>query len=85
MLFDVKKPEECNLMQQESLKLWHERLGRINVKSIRETEEAGAVGGMKIKAGNDFFCEACVMGSRFSRLRSHIFQATGRKLRNREK
>ncbi|KMQ86626.1 copia protein [Lasius niger] len=55
MLFNVKKPEECNVAQQESLKLWHERLGHINVKSIKETEEAGAVNGMKIEAGTDFF------------------------------
>lgn len=40
VLFTVKITGECNVAQENSLKLWHERLGHINVKSIKETEEA---------------------------------------------
>lgn len=61
MLFN-KISGECNVAQQNSLKqLWHERLDHINVKSIKETDEARAVEGMKIENGTNFFCEACVM------------------------
>lgn len=59
MLFN-KISGECNVAQQNSLKLWRERLDHINVKSIKETDEARAVEGMKIENGTYFFCEVCV-------------------------
>lgn len=62
MLFEVRRPEECNIAQENSLKLWHERLGHINVTSVKETKEAGAVDGMKIQNESEFFCEVCVIG-----------------------
>lgn len=62
MLFTIKIAGEYNVAQQNSLKLWHERLGHINVKSIKETEKARAVEGMKIENGTEFFCEACMIG-----------------------
>lgn len=39
MLFEVKLAVDCNVAQVNSLKLWHERLGHINVKSIKDTEK----------------------------------------------
>ena len=58
----TKTPIECNIVQENSLKLWHERLGHINVSAIKKTNEVNAVSGMKIENKADFFCEACTLG-----------------------
>lgn len=66
MLFKVKKQMECNIVSVNvaSLKLWHERLGHINIRSIKETERFMAVEGLKLAFNNfeDFFCEPCTLG-----------------------
>ncbi|KAG7199863.1 hypothetical protein KM043_014312 [Ampulex compressa] len=63
--FNTKIPIQYNVAHENTLKLWHERLGHINIRSIWETEEIGAVYGLKIKGSDDnFFCEACVLRKR---------------------
>ncbi|KAK2578895.1 hypothetical protein KPH14_012795, partial [Odynerus spinipes] len=63
MFFNMKKTMECNVVNEHPLKLWHERLGHVNSKMVREAEKTGAVNGMKIKGTVDgFVCETCVLG-----------------------
>lgn len=60
MLFQVKtQPPECNLSSVSTLKLWHERMGHINVKSVKITIAAL---GLKVSDSEPFFCEPCILG-----------------------
>jgi len=52
---------EVNL-STASLKIWHERLGHVNNRTVREMAARGVVKGMKLGGVRDFFCEACHMG-----------------------
>lgn len=63
MLFKVKDPE-CNITTVPTLKLRHERMGHININSVKETEKVNAVEGLKFKTdkNEDFFCEPCTLG-----------------------
>jgi transposase InsO family protein len=46
---------------QDSMELWHKRLGHLNVKSVKALE--GMVGGMQVKKATcDLACEACIEG-----------------------
>lgn len=42
-----------------SLQLWHERLGHLNPRALKELAEKGLVEGVNITKCDDFFCEAC--------------------------
>lgn len=59
-------PNTCNLVQntQSDLKMWHERLGHINLKQIKNMCSNSVVEGLKIKDNeqSDFICEACAYG-----------------------
>ena len=46
MLFQVKVPLECNVTQliMDKLRLWHERLGRINMRTVKHTCEKLGIG-----------------------------------------
>lgn len=61
MNFKVKMPV-CNIAQDISLKLWHERLGHINIQTIKNTEKSAAVEGLQTaKLNSDFVCETCIL------------------------
>lgn len=62
MKFKTKTKIECNLSKSESLKLWHDRLGHINFKSIINTVKNDAAIGLKISDSDEFFCETCKFG-----------------------
>lgn len=53
---------ECNLTKGESLKLWHDRLGHINFKSIMSTVKNDSAIGLDISDSAEFFCETCKFG-----------------------
>lgn len=53
---------EANSVSAGSLKLWHERLGHINKKCLKEMFAKGLIQGVKLTDIEDFFCEACVYG-----------------------
>lgn len=53
---------ELNVTARESLKLWHERLGHVNIKSLQEMVTKGLVEGVDLSDANNFFCEACAYG-----------------------
>ena len=63
MLFQVKVPLECNVAQltMDKLRLWHERLGHINMRAVKHTCEKLGIGEI---ANNkvSFFCDACMTG-----------------------
>ena len=62
MLFKVKVPTECHAAQadgQGKSKLWHERMGHVNMRAVKYTCQQLGIDGV---AGGDFFCEGCVMG-----------------------
>lgn len=62
MLLRVVIPVECNLAVAPTLKLWHARMGHINVQAIKVLENSAAVAGLNINSREDFFCEPCVLG-----------------------
>ncbi|KAK2578268.1 hypothetical protein KPH14_012292 [Odynerus spinipes] len=77
MLLKTKKQIECLVVEEKSLKLWHERMGHINVSAIKKTDNLKAVTGMKINQNTKFFCEPCVLGkqsriSHYSSERSRV-------------
>lgn len=59
-------PESCNLVQnsQSDIKMWHEKLGHINVKQIKNMSENSVVKELKITdiGQSNFVCEACAYG-----------------------
>ena len=48
--------------KKNSLQLWHNRLGHININRIKQTEKFGATEGLEITKKDEFFCEACTLG-----------------------
>lgn len=62
MKIRVKKQQECNSATVNDTKLWHERLGHLNLQSLKETDKLNAVSGMQINHSTEFFCEACEYG-----------------------
>lgn len=64
MLFKVEPPtkmEEANVTAT-NLRMWHERLGHIGKRAIRELAKKGLVKGVSMSDKVDFFCEACQLG-----------------------
>lgn len=52
--------ESCNIVQSD-IKVWHERLGHLNLKELQNMNKAGAL--PVTLTGNDkFICEACQYG-----------------------
>lgn len=47
---------------QASLRVWHERLGHVNSRTVRDMVKKGIVTGVKLRNTQDFFCQACQMG-----------------------
>lgn len=52
--------ESCNIVQSD-IKVWHERLGHLNVKEIKNMSKTGAIPVVLTGNGN-FVCEACQYG-----------------------
>lgn len=61
----------CNLVQT-SLKIWHERLGHLNVKEVQNMSKNGSIPA-SLSEENNFICEACQYGKQ-SRLPFHKSQ-----------
>lgn len=61
MLFRVKLPDEANI-SAISLKVWHERLGHANLKTLKDMIKKGCVNGVKLTDTDDFFCDAYQIG-----------------------
>lgn len=64
-------PDTCNVVQsdQGDIKKWHERLGHINLKEIKNMSANSVVEGLTVNnKQKDFVCEACAYGKqcRFS-------------------
>ncbi|KAM3955568.1 uncharacterized protein ACR2FA_010514 [Aphomia sociella] len=57
LMFRTVICDEANLV---SLQQWHERLGHVNIKTLREMVQYGHI--TAVKDSSDFFCEACVLG-----------------------
>ncbi|KAK9703861.1 GAG-pre-integrase domain [Popillia japonica] len=55
LLFRITDPE-ANLTISASLKLWHERMGHINVKTISEMVTKGLINGVKLADVEHFVC-----------------------------
>lgn len=53
---------EANYTANASLKLWHERLGHANTKSIRKMINNDVATGLALTNKIDFFCENCPLG-----------------------
>lgn len=61
MLFKTKT-NQANIITKSNLKLWHERLGHINVKTLKELVKKDLVNGVDFTDEENFFCEACAYG-----------------------
>ena len=66
MLFDVIVPStECNMVQEKVQalnKLWHERMGHVNIRALKQMSKMIKSKDFIIENENDFFCECCMMG-----------------------
>lgn len=49
-------------MSSMSLQTWHERLGHVNKRTLREMAGKGLVKRIELSNTGDFFCEACQIG-----------------------
>lgn len=64
MLFKVIVPgsvEEANVATL-NLRVWHERLGHVGQRAIRDLVKKGLVNGVSLSDKSDFFCESCQLG-----------------------
>ncbi|KMQ89069.1 integrase core domain protein [Lasius niger] len=64
MLFKVKRPQssrEANITTT-SLRVWHERMGHINIRVLKEMIKKGLISGAKSCEVDNFFCESCPLG-----------------------
>ena len=63
MKFRVKNFVECNnIGKKASMKLWHERFGHINCRSIKKTVDRKMVENLEIDGNDELFCESCQFG-----------------------
>lgn len=64
---DVKtiKQESCNVVQTD-IKVWHERLGHLNVKELQNMCKNGVIP-VTLSGNQDFICEACQYGKQARR------------------
>ncbi|KAG5317910.1 COPIA protein, partial [Pseudoatta argentina] len=62
LLFKVKNTFEANASSVGNLKLWHERLGHINCKSLSEMVNKNLINGVSLFDNAKFFCESCQSG-----------------------
>lgn len=70
MMIKIDSHYDCNSVTLGTLKLWHERLGHINLKTIKDTIQKGAVEGAKFHNDDDetdTFCEGCQFGKQTRR------------------
>lgn len=51
----------CTVATVNSLKLWHERFGHVNVKSVKDTIISAVAEKLEFSDVNDFFCEICIL------------------------
>lgn len=54
----------ASAVQIDSLRVWHERLGHINIKTMREMVKKGIVTDVNLRDVNNFLCEACLYGKK---------------------
>jgi len=62
MLFRVQPTATAHIAMKASLKVIHERLGHVDLKSLRDMVKQGRVEGIELKDTNDFFCQGCAYG-----------------------
>ena len=62
MKLRVKNFAECNIGKKASMKLWHERFGQINCRSIKKAVDRKMVENLEIDGNDEFFCESCQFG-----------------------
>lgn len=64
MQFEVKMPEQSNVVEttKSTLKLWHERMGHVNVRALLNTCKVLSDYKLVIKKAEHFHYEACIMG-----------------------
>lgn len=55
------RAEEANV-SEHNLRVWHERLGHVDKRAIRELVKKGLVHGVTMTNTNDFVCEMCRLG-----------------------
>jgi len=60
MLFKKKGVEQANATTEESVRLWHERLGHPGINVFKEMTSQGLIPG--VKSSNKFFCDLCQSG-----------------------
>lgn len=71
MLFKTIKPFEANTASTNSIKLWHERMGHINLKSLKELSDKGLIDNIDFSDVDKFFCEGCQYGKQHKLSFSH--------------
>ena len=57
----VPRHEEVNVAAV-GMKTWHERLGHINVRAVKDITSNELVDGVIVKESEDFFCDSCQFG-----------------------
>lgn len=62
MLFKERGVDQANATTEESVRLWHERLGHPGVNVFKEMASQGLIPGLKRSNIDKFFCESCQSG-----------------------
>lgn len=61
LFFRKAQGNEANLVES-GIKAWHERLGHVNQRAIRQMIQKNMIQGVKLTDTKEFFCEACQFG-----------------------
>lgn len=59
MLFAPTSGPEANFVKTADLRTWHQRLGHVNVKTLRNFIQIGQIRGAKLRDVDNFSCEHC--------------------------
>lgn len=72
-----------NTIKTNSLQQWHERLGHLNIKSIKEMCSKGLVNGVECKDFDTFFCATCAFGKQYKapfKKKEHVKAGLGERI-----
>lgn len=67
ILFKTVVNNQANVSTSNTIMLWHERMGHVNFRTLKEMADDGRIPGLQIKNFDGLFCETCQYGMIISR------------------
>jgi len=62
IFFKTVTNDQANVSMLNTIMLWHERMGHVNFRTLKEMADSGRLPGLQTKNLDGLFCEACQYG-----------------------